>query len=98
MLSDYDKNHIQGILYGEGDWFNAHLLRLIAKADTANKERLRLAFPEEVKAFEDWQKPCQHPNKVQFKSRYGYGYCCPDCSWLGGPWTNEPEKEFEEGD
>lgn len=54
MMNDYDRKHLGEILAGQGDWFNAHLLRLIAKADQQNRARLRLAFPEEVKAWEDW--------------------------------------------
>ena len=42
------------ILAGYGDWFSAQLLRLIAKADYNNRERLRTAFPEHVQAYEDW--------------------------------------------
>jgi len=56
MISDYDKANMQAILSGEGDWFTAHLLRLIAKADESNRDRLRLVFPYVVAAFEAWQK------------------------------------------
>lgn len=52
MISPYDRANISSILAGEGDWFTAKLLRLIAKADSSNKERLRLGFPEEVEAYE----------------------------------------------
>ena len=48
MLSPYDKERAFDILDGEGDWFSAQLLRLIAKADAENREKLRLGFPEEV--------------------------------------------------
>lgn len=54
MISPYDRANISSILAGEGDWFTAKLLRLIAKADSSNKERLRLGFPEEVEAFENY--------------------------------------------
>ena len=54
MLSDYDKAHVQDILNGQGDWFTAQLLRLCAKADAFNLERLRKGFPEEVAAYENW--------------------------------------------
>lgn len=37
-----------------GDWFSAYLLRLIFKADPANREKLRQVYPEHVKAVEDW--------------------------------------------
>lgn len=55
MISDYDRAHIADIIAGDGDWFTAKLLRLIAKADLANRERIRRGFPEEVRAFEEWQ-------------------------------------------
>lgn len=54
MISDFDRAHIGDIVAGGGDWFTAELLRLIAKADSNNRERLRSAFPEEVAAYEEW--------------------------------------------
>lgn len=54
--SVYDKANMDNILAGYGTWFSAHLFRLIAKADHLNKERLRLAFPDHVATFEEWQK------------------------------------------
>lgn len=36
--------------------FHAILFTLIAKADLENRERLRIGFENEVKAYEDWQK------------------------------------------
>jgi hypothetical protein len=53
-MSPYDRSHIGTIVGGEGTWFTAHLLRLIAKADDSNRARLRLSFPEEVAAYEEW--------------------------------------------
>jgi len=55
MMSDFDKAHIGDIIAGHGDWFTAQLLRLCAKADQSNLDKLALAFPEEVKAYLDWQ-------------------------------------------
>ncbi len=51
---DFDKKNLQLILEGHGDWFTAMLLRLIAKADGINREKLRAGFPGEVKAYESW--------------------------------------------
>ena len=60
-LSDYDRANIQQILINPGgqyDWFSAYLIRLIAKADKFNRERIRLGFPEHVEAYETWyEKP-----------------------------------------
>ncbi len=55
MISEYDRAHIADLIAGDGDWFTAQLLRLIAKADNENLAKLRLGFPEEVQAFIDWQ-------------------------------------------
>ena len=55
-MSEYDKQSIERILLGEGDWFGARLLRLIQKADRSNRERLRAGFPEEVAEFEKWER------------------------------------------
>lgn len=57
-ISSYDRLHVPAILAdlkGERyDWFSAQLLRLIAKADSTNRAKIRLAFPDHVEAFEDW--------------------------------------------
>ncbi len=52
-FSDYDKLKFGTLLYGNGDWFHAHLARLIAKADSDNKALLEKAYPNEVR-FYDW--------------------------------------------
>lgn len=53
-LSLYDRTHIAEIVAGQGDWFSAHLLRLIAKADDTNRLRLSLIYPDHVQAYLDW--------------------------------------------
>lgn len=55
-LSDFDKAKMGDILAGMGDWFSAELLRLIAKADSENRELLRLGFPDHVLAYELWSR------------------------------------------
>lgn len=50
-ISEYDKRNIGKILYGEGTWFSAHLIRLIAKADPHNRQLLQLVYPDHVKAY-----------------------------------------------
>jgi hypothetical protein len=62
-LSDYERDHIGRILQGEGNSFNAHLLRLCAKADLFNLERLRKGFPSVVADYEAWLngKPLEEP-------------------------------------
>ena len=44
------------LLAGYGDWFSAKLMRLIMKADRENKERLRIAFPDHVQAYDDYMR------------------------------------------
>ena len=53
-MSPFDKVNLGKIVGGYGDWFTAQLLRLIAKADDVNREKLRAGFPEEVAAYEVW--------------------------------------------
>jgi hypothetical protein len=53
-LSDHQRDHIGDILLGDESSFNAQLLRLIAKADAHNRERIRLAFPDIVRDYETW--------------------------------------------
>jgi hypothetical protein len=45
---DWWNHHIQG------NWFKSDLLKLIAKADLTNREKLRIAFPIEVGLYELW--------------------------------------------
>jgi hypothetical protein len=47
-MNSFDKENFDAILRGHGDWFTARLIRLIAKADVHNTERLFLAFPDTV--------------------------------------------------
>ena len=54
-MTQYDTTHITWILNGNGDWFTAKLFRLIASADTENKEKLALSFPDEVNAVHEFQ-------------------------------------------
>lgn len=53
-LNRYDETHIGEILTGDGDWFSAKLIRLIADADVDNREALREAYPDHVAAYERW--------------------------------------------
>ena len=48
-------HEIEAAMSGRGDWFTSHLLRLIAKADEENRQKIRLGFPEHVDAWERWQ-------------------------------------------
>lgn len=54
-MSNYDKQNIGAIISGEGDWFGAFLIRLIAKADGSNRRKLAREFPEEVHAVNCFQ-------------------------------------------
>jgi hypothetical protein len=54
MLSKYDIDNVESILRGDGDWFSAQLIRMCAKADAQNLERLRLGFPRHVALWEAW--------------------------------------------
>ena len=57
-INDFDRTHVQEILQDSKcnryDWFSAMLLRLIAHGDKSNREQIRLAYPDHVKAYEDW--------------------------------------------
>lgn len=53
-MSQFDIDNVDAIIGGHGDWFSAKLIRLIAKADLGNRERLRMGFPEEVALYERW--------------------------------------------
>jgi len=49
------RHEMESAMSGHGTWFTSHLLRLIAKADHENMERIRLGFPASVAAYERWQ-------------------------------------------
>jgi len=54
-ISPFDRENLSWIMAGHGDWFTAHLLRLIKKADPQHRARLALGFPDEVWAVEKWE-------------------------------------------
>jgi len=72
-MTEFDKKNVDIILLGHGDWFTAHLMRLIAKADEVNRFRLSTAFPEEVKAVTEHQgcPVMTHYEEKDYRDRYG---------------------------
>ena len=52
-IGDVDASRV-GYTMAHGTWWSADLLRLIAKSDRPHRERLRLAFPSHVAAYEKW--------------------------------------------
>lgn len=55
QMSEYDRTHV-GEVMATGSWFTARLFHLIQSADRTNRERIRVAFPDEVAAFEAWER------------------------------------------
>jgi hypothetical protein len=55
-LSDLELGDVGAALDGDATNFTTQLLRLIAKADPLNRERLRVAYPEAVAAWEKWRR------------------------------------------
>ena len=58
MAHDFDLEHVGEIIADPERFtnFTAQLYRLIAKADPFNRERIRRGFPDEVRAFEKWER------------------------------------------
>lgn len=54
-ISQYDISNIDRIIAGDGDWFTARLLRLMAHADKENLVRLGRAFPAPFAYFMNWR-------------------------------------------
>ena len=54
-ISKHDEANVDRIMGGYGDWFTAHLLRLINKADHINLAKLQRQFPDEVAAVKKWR-------------------------------------------
>lgn len=55
VMSEFDRTHV-GRVMREGTWFTSHVFRLIDSADGGNRERIRVAFPDEVAAYEAWHR------------------------------------------
>jgi hypothetical protein len=55
-LSQHDLEDVGAAIAGDATNFTTMLLRMIAKSDPVNRERLRLAYPEAVEAWEKWQR------------------------------------------
>jgi hypothetical protein len=55
-LSQLDLDDVGAAIAGDATNFTTMLLRLIAKSDPHNRERIRLAYPEAVDAWEQWQR------------------------------------------
>ena len=56
-MATEDRNwpkELEAAMNGSGTWFSSHLLRLIEKADSDNRELIRLGFPDHVAAFNRW--------------------------------------------
>ncbi len=53
-MNPFDKDNVESILDGRGDWFTACLLRLIIKADRENRIKLHMVYPEEVNCITDY--------------------------------------------
>jgi hypothetical protein len=55
MISEWDRQHMDEIMGGHGDWFGAQLIRLFAKADRDNFALLGLSFPSYAEAIQQWR-------------------------------------------
>lgn len=55
MISEESIRKVYYWQYSRMECFNDKLFDLIAKADSQNRAKLRLGFPEEVSVFELWQ-------------------------------------------
>jgi len=53
-VSAHDRENIDAIMGGQGDWFSARLLRLLAKADYKNRLLIGSIYPEHYAVFMDW--------------------------------------------
>lgn len=53
-ISEFDRENVGAIISGEGDWFSAHLLRLIHASDVENQARLGALYPHHLAAYMAW--------------------------------------------
>lgn len=80
MFSTYDQANFSSLLCGHGDWFHAELARLIAHADSNNREALRQGFPEEVAFFEQYAYGAPQDTPAARLARQSYN---------AAPWNQE---------
>lgn len=53
-VSDYDREHMDAIMKGEGDSYSRQLLRLCAKADGEQLMTLAEVYPDHVAVYIAW--------------------------------------------
>ena len=63
----YSTSELALFLGGSETSFTGMLLVLIQKADSGNKARLRLGFPREVMAYDNWQSMSPAPTFAQLR-------------------------------
>lgn len=86
-IGQHDADRV-GQVMTSGDWWTADLLRLIAKSDIPHRERLRLAFPSHVEAYEHWhaggEQACPECGGSGTITERGYGTgSCESCGGSG---------------
>ena len=52
-------------LHGDGTWFTAQLFRLIAKADSNNRAKIAMGFPDEVETHRRWSTDPDYMKKEE---------------------------------
>ena len=56
-MSDFDRENLQDILEGMGEWYGAILLRCIAAGDSMTRNLFEISYPEEVRAIRNINLP-----------------------------------------
>jgi len=54
MVSQHDREKIDEIMKGYGDWFTARLLRLCQKADAVNLAKIKIGWPGVYALYREW--------------------------------------------
>jgi hypothetical protein len=85
-LSKFDIDNMSSILSGSvGDWFSAHLLRLMVKADEDNLVRLGRVYPNHFIHFMRYRHggvPSRYANIPEVYMEFGYmQQTNPDLMW-----------------
>ena len=61
-MSQFDRENLERILEGYGDWYGALLLRTIAMGNVIERALLFMGYPQEVQAIANIDhKPFTHP-------------------------------------
>lgn len=83
-MMNIGEKHLYDWQYGRAGHFITHLMECISRADRKNTAKLKLAFPEEVEAYEKYSNEDGYWSdlKLRITDFYNKGFDVPEVSSL----------------